>query len=144
MVPTGFPSWRSYFSFAVAREFTGGEHRPNLIERIGDVLSYPVFRPLNSLFQNITNPLVLTALVVAGIALTTLLFYPAQFIAAVQYVLPFIARIESWMLRFVLFAAIETAILGIGLRALGRMCNEPLKAAWINGNLEAHHIGSFR
>ncbi len=148
MTPTGFTSWPDYFRFTLAREFVPAEHNHapsiplNWMERTGHALSRPFLNPINSLLKNIKNPLVITALTIVAIAAITIIFYPAQFAAALYTVAPFLTHIQPWMMKGALFVGVEIIIGTLGLRALGRVCNPLLRTAWHTHQIIAIPIGT--
>ncbi len=145
---TGFPSWLNSFHFAFARQFAPADPQRsvniamNRLEKLGHFLSKPILQPLNFFLREIKNPLVILALTVSLVAIATLIFYPAQFMLVVTTVLPFLAKVEPWMVKLALFVCVETVILGIGLRALGRMCNKELRKQWHDQKIVPVHIGA--
>lgn len=148
ITPTGFDSWSNFFEFGLAREFVSADVEEAIeipesrLEKFGHVLSFPLLHPVNYLMREIKNPLVILSLTVALVALATLIFYPAQMMAAVYSVLPFLAKVQPWMAKLAAFCVVQTTILGMGLRALGRMCNTDLRKAWDNKEIVAIHIGA--
>lgn len=148
IVPSGFSSWQSYFQFAFAREFITmdtGESlgiKKNSLEKVGEVVSRPFLRPLDFLLREIKNPVVITAITVTLIAITTLIFYPAHFMLAVGSVLPFLVKVQPWMVKFALYIAVEVVIAAIGLRIFGRMCNTELRRLWNNNEIMPIYIGA--
>lgn len=148
VTPTGFHSWSNFFHFALARKFAPRDpHQPvtisrNVLENVGHVISRPILTPLNFMLREIKNPLVILALTVTLVALATILFYPAQFMMVASTVFPFLVKIQPWMVKLALFAAVETTILALGVRALGRMCNRELRQAWHARKLLPIHLGA--
>ncbi len=146
--PTGFSSWPNFFQFALAREFVPtDEEKPvviaaNRLEKLGHAISRPLLNPVNFLLREIKNPLVILSLTVALVALATLIFYPAEFMMAVYTILPFLAKVQPWMVKLAVFCGTEATILAVGLRALGRMCNTELRRAWHANEIVPVHIGA--
>lgn len=63
--------------------------------------------------------------------LNTLAFYPVQTVDRTARALNWLARNISWnKIRFVAWLGTEATILGVGLRAIGRLSNEELKQSW--------------
>ncbi len=81
------------------------------------------------------------ALTVSAIAVVTIAFYPAQFMATSYAVLPFLEGVKPWMVKFGLYLMVQATMTGIGLRAFGRVCNLNLREAWQKSELQAIHIG---
>ena len=145
--PTGFRSWSNYFQFALAREFVDRESNlpyknRNFLERVGHSVAQPLLAPTNFLFENIKNPVMILACTVMTIALISVAFYPAQMIGLMTTVLPLLANIEVWMIKGVIFGALEGTILAVGMRALGRVCNPQLRADWLAGQVTALQLGT--
>lgn len=124
-----FDSLSHYFRFALAREFVHGEnyqpyrYKKNALESIGGFIVRPLFQPGDYILKNIRNPLFITATVIVGLALTTLIFYPAM--------VPGLLTITS-ALKFTGYLFTQSTIIGLGLRTLGRLQNNELMAAWKN------------
>ena len=145
--PTGFRSWSNYFQFALAREFVDSASKlpyknRNFLERVGHIVARPLLAPANFLLENIKSPVMILACTVMTIALISVAFYPAQMIGLMTTVLPFLANIEVWMIKGVIFGALEGTILAVGMRALGRVCNPQLRAAWLAGEVTALQLGT--
>jgi hypothetical protein len=136
MIPTGFPSWPNYFKFTLANEFVEKESgniyhiKKGVLDRIANIICWPVLAPLNFFLREIKNPLVILSLTITLVALATLIFYPAQFMGAACTILPFLSHVKPWMVKFAVFLAVQMTIIGIGLRALGRLNNQELRHRW--------------
>jgi len=147
-VAVSFNSPLDYFKFAGAKGFCDSEqqhllnHSKNSLEKLGDILIKPSTLFVDYTLKNIRNPLMITALTVAAIAVVTLIFYPATVVAAVGTALPFIFKIQPWMIKFALFTAVEANILGLGLRTLGRLTNSTLMTAWNAREIQAVAVGT--
>lgn len=134
-----FDSIGSYFRFVLAKDFLHKDtlapvhYRKNFLERLGGKLAGPLLKPGDILLKNIRNPLLITALVVVSIALTTLVFYPGVYAAIVPM---------AKVVRFSLFCITQTTILGLGLRALGRLRDDVLMDHWIKREIVPLGIGS--
>lgn len=148
ITPTGFNSWSNFFQFALAREFVSADvEKPveisvNRLEKFGHAISRPFLHPMNFLLREIKNPIVILSLTVSLVALATLIFYPAELMMAVYTVLPFLAKVQPWMVKLAFFGVVQTTILGVGLRALGRMCNAELRNAWHAKEIVPVHVGA--
>lgn len=143
---TGFESFAAYKNFVFAKFFWDNEqHAPffyekNRLEKLGDYLT-PALRGLDFAGKNIRNPLFITALVVMAIAATTIAFYPVQFFALVDKVS--FVRVSPQLAKFALYFAVQTTIMGLALRTLGRLCpNGPLMQAWRAQKLTPISIGT--
>ena len=147
MHPTGFDSFGDFFSFTLAREYVELPQRgpfvypQNWAEKVGLVLAMPVLKPANFFVREIRNPLIILALTVAAVSFVTFLFYPAEFAAVAYDILPSLAHLPGWMMKAALFTLIEMAVAGVGLRALGRVCNQALLGPWQERRIEPIHIG---
>jgi hypothetical protein len=98
--------------------------------------------PLDYLFREITNPITLVALTALAALAVTIAFYPATVLGAVTTVVPIVASIQPWMLKMALYILIQTTVLGLGLRAYGRLQNPQLCQEWRNGTINALFIGA--
>jgi hypothetical protein len=148
VVTNTFESYRDYFNFVWAKGFYNIKRQEqiqypsNFLEKAGRGFLAPAFVPLDQLLQNIKNPLVITALTVTAIAIVTIAFYPATSASMIGTLFPFIFKIQPWMLKFAVFAAVELNILGIGIRTLGRLCNAELMQAWTRREVIPISIGA--
>jgi hypothetical protein len=135
MVITLFNSVGEYCRFVVAKEFclsTNGEqflYEKNYLERIGDGLIRPFLGSTDGVLRSIKRPLFIVAAALVIIALLTLIFYPSKLTAVM------VRSIEPWMIKLVLHITFQVTILGLGIRAIGRMNNETVAKAW-----NAHEI----
>lgn len=131
---TEFSSCRNYFQFLFAKGFTLDNklfaYSQNCLERAGSFLIAPTLGVADLTGQNIRNPLVSTAALIVAIAIVTICFYPVHFINAVGYVCPILLKITPQMAKGVVFALSQTTIVGVCLRALGRMTNRSLCIQW--------------
>lgn len=126
--PTGFDSFIEYWRFVWAREFhdvdppfAKTEYEKTILERVGDVMVRPLVGLGDHALRNIRNPLMVLTITLTAIVAVTILFYPEELVKAVSKVVPFALRIKPWMFRAGVFALVQTTILGVGLRALGRL-----------------------
>lgn len=144
-----FDSYIDYFRFSCAKGFYNltdekeVAYPKNILEKVGNKILAPIVVPMDRLLKNIRNPLVIVALTIAAIAIATIAFYPEVVAAAIGTALPFLLKIEPWMLKFAVFSAIELNILALGLRTLGRLCNKDLMQAWKNKEIDSFAIGTF-
>ena len=135
-----FISLGQYAQFAMAREFITTEnsrtygYAKNRREKWGDFIVAPLMRPANYVTLNIRSPLMITALVVAGLALATLIFYPGLVPG-----LFFLAK----SCKFAAFLMTQSTILGFCLRTLGRLGNGELMNAWDRNLLTPVKIGTL-
>lgn len=143
-----FDSCRDYFSFVFAKGFydpkekTVVDYPKNLLEKVGGVILAPAFTSTDQLLQNIKNPLVITALTLAAIAIVTIAFYPATFVGMIGIVIPFIWSIQPWMIQLAVYGAVQLNILALCLRTFGRLSNPSLTQAWTNRNVIPIAIGT--
>lgn len=146
--PTGFDSRADYFRFMWARKFLTADRRQEFtyakskLEILGEGLSKPALGLTNYALQNIRNPLMITALTLAAIGVTTILFYPDQFVRQVVQFMPFALCLKAWMIKAGLYAATQMMIIGVGLRTLGRLNNLQLRNAWAQRQVIPIFIGT--
>lgn len=103
------------------------------MEKIGEVLVSPYFKPGDFVLKNIRNPLFITAAVIVGLALTTLVFYP-EVVPAIGIVA---LALKGWV-----FLLTQSAIAGLGLRTLGRLNNSDLMTSWSSRKLVPVPMGA--
>lgn len=150
LAPLEFNSWRGYFRFSFAREFAhhdGHEYRilnypRNILERVGNFMTRPFLMPTDYLLREIKNPLVITALTVAALAVASFIFYPAQFLSVVYTIIPIAKSLQLWMVKAAAYTAINILIAGVGIRTIGRLCNSKLMKVQREGNLAPITLGS--
>lgn len=136
-----FNSAGDYFRFIGAKEFRSVEtgdifsYDKNRMEKIGEALSKPLLSSLDMVTRNIRKPLFVTAVAIAVIVLLTLVFYPSTFTGVVGKV------VQPWVIKFGCYVALQMTILGIGIRAIGRLQNETIIAAWNAKEIFALQIG---
>ncbi len=147
MAPLRFDSWQSYFSFCLAREFVDQQGRSlngRGIERIGHFLAAPIVKPLDALMREFRNPLVIVALTVSLLLITSIVFYPVQSMVLACRVLPFLKYIRPWHVKGALYIISQTVILGLGLRTLGRLSNPELMEAFARKRVIPIPIGAVK
>lgn len=136
-----FSGFKEYANFALAREFIYADsskgnfkHSPNTLEKLGSFLVAPLFNPADKIMKNMNNPVVIVAVTTAGLFAATLAFYPATIVHIIDHV---------WVLHMASFALSQSAILGIGLRTLGRLSQDcALMQAWKRQELIPLPLGS--
>lgn len=134
MIPTGFQSFSEYGKFVWAREFRDVQTQEKILyaktrlERFGDGLAYPIMRVADHSMRNIRNPVMIFSVASTCIVAVTILFYPAELIQIVTRVIPMAKKIQPWMIKVALYTVLQTTILGVGLRTLGRL--DPSGALW--------------
>lgn len=134
-----FDSLKDYFRFALAREFVHREncqsfsYKENFLEKIGGFTVKPLFHPSDYVLKNIRNPLFISATVIVGLALTTLVFYPA--------LVPGLLTLTG-ALKFTGYLLTQSTIVGLGLRTLGRLHNDQLMTAWKHQLLLPINLGT--
>lgn len=144
-----FNSCTDYYRFSGAKGFYEIKNQKEIaypkhfLEKVGDRILSPTVVPIDRILQNIKNPLMIVALTVAAIAITTIAFYPEVIASAIGTLFPFLLKVQPRMLKFAVFSVIEINILGLGLRTLGRLCNDDLMQAWTSKKIEAISIGTF-
>lgn len=143
-----FYSLKAAWHFVTAREFESREkeqpfeHRPNLYEKVGQIMLYPTLKIFDHMGRNITNPLYVVAAVIVGVAVTTILFYPSRFIEATRIVFPFIRFLTPGVVRFSLYLTAQITTLGMGTRTFGRYSNHALCQRWKQQELCAVPLGA--
>lgn len=141
-------SLKSTWQFVTAKEFEARsidqpfEHRLNLSEKGGHMLLHPTSKVFDHMGRNITNPLYVVAMVMMGVAMTTLLFYPSRAIEGVRKVFPFVRFLTPGVIRFSLYCATQITLLGMGTRTFGRFSNEELYERWKKQELYAIPLGA--
>lgn len=131
-----FDSYRQYAGFTFAREFFHRDTKQvylypkNILEKVGGALTFVVLKPADLLILKIRSPLVVLSSVIVGIALTTILFYPTQSIAMAMYLFPPLVKTGPKLLRMGTFLLLQSTILGLGIRTLGRLSNPELMNMW--------------
>lgn len=138
-----------YCRFAAAREFWQSnleqgrfDYNKNILEKMGDILVWPIFRNSDSFLKRIREPYMITAITVAAIGLTTVFFYPEQTVNTLNTVVPITSLIDPKTVKFLIFLGSEATIFGIGTRTLGRLCNDELQEAWKNKTVVAIPMGA--
>lgn len=96
---------------------------------MGHVLVAPITLPLDLTLRNIQRLLVINSLALAAMSLVTIAFYPDHFVHMVQRFAPFLL-VKASTLKFVTYVALQSIILGFGVRTFGRLCNSELMTAW--------------
>ncbi|MFA6915038.1 MAG: hypothetical protein WC222_01450 [Parachlamydiales bacterium] len=101
---------------------------PNLIEKIGDTLSWFAYDFKEFFFKMLFDPRVVTVWLTAFfMILTSLLFYPVNTWHILSTVFQWINDYTNWdHVRFCLWLISEVTIFGIGIRAFGRFTNQKL------------------
>ena len=135
-----------YSRFLFAREFATNvegsvaplNYKKNGLEKWGGRLVAPLFGLANIVGQNIQNPTFIIASTVVALAAITLFFYPEKFLALVPKAL----RIAPWVAKASFYVLLQITVLGIGLRALGRMRNPAVVEAHQQKNLLMIPIGA--
>lgn len=131
-----FDSASDYFNFVFAREFRTrdkedifrGSSHSSLLERVGGVLTAPILWTGDKLWQN--KPIFCVIVSVILIAAISFAIYPVATAAFFISIAPFLAKITPQIPRVAAFVLGEATVLGVGLRAIGRMSNEKLVKAW--------------
>lgn len=144
LTPTGFQSFSEYWRFAWAREFRDIDRHERVIyaktrlERLGDVMVYPIMRMADHTMRNIRNPLMILSVTLTAILAVTILFYPEELMRTISTLIPIAQKLKPWMIKGGLFTALQTTILGMGIRTFGRL--DPSGALWSIWNLKPRHI----
>lgn len=140
---------KDYFKFATAREFWHSSleegsfvYEKTTTEKIGDILVMPIFKNSDSLLKRIREPYMITAMTLAALGLTTLLFYPEETMSSINRVIPVSSMINPKTVKFALFLASELTILGFGARTVGRLSNTTLMNGWNDKTVMAIPLGA--
>jgi hypothetical protein len=105
-----------------------GDYHKNLTEKLGNLLLYPSLNLPKGLINALYNPKVLTvaftALALIGVQfafypITSALLLEKALVLISAYITPEIAKLAAYVF-------IQTAIVGLGTRAMGRFTNEGL------------------
>lgn len=138
---THFDSFNEYLRFVGAKYFWDRQNDvifvapKGYLERVGEVLTFPLIRPLDFALRNLQNPLFITALVIVGIVATSILFYPATFISVIGTVVPPLLLITPSVGKFTLYLLLQSTILGLFMRTWGRLNpSGGIMAAWNQRN----------
>lgn len=137
-IPIGFQSFSEYWKFAWAREFRdiGNQERvvyaKTRLERLGDMMTYPVMKIADYALLNIRNPLMILSVTLTAIIGVTILFYPAELMRIVTRLVPLAQKLKPWMVKGAGYVVLQTTIVGIGLRTLGRL--DPSGELWNRWN----------
>lgn len=148
MKPIGFDSWRHYFNFVFAREFRNVDdnqifaYSQTRMQKVGAILSKPIVSLTNYTLLNIRSPIVILSLTIVAIAGVSIMFYPAELVDFLSKIIPISHKVEPWMAKMILFLTVQTTILGVGLRAIGRLNNDELWAAWKTRQIYAVVLGA--
>lgn len=136
LTPTGFDSYKQYFQFAFAKEFRLQEnydpfvYPKSALERVGEGLAKPFTGFTDYSLKNIRNPLFITTLAMTAICAVTILFYPDRVVQWVERFIPMVLNVKPWMVKAGFYTVIQSMILGLGLRTLGRLNNPSLWETW--------------
>lgn len=140
---------RDHLRFVSAREFwrvDGSEgscsRNKNWIERAGDILLAPYTSSTDRVLRDIDKPYMVTALTLAALGIATLVYYPEQTAELALKVAPLKDYVMPWMVKFGVYIATESVILGVGLRTLGRQSDRELVSDWRGGRVVAIPLGS--
>lgn len=144
ITPTGFHSFNEYWRFVWAREFCDAathervDYAKTRLEKLGDFMVYPIMRGTDHALRNIRNPLMILSVTLTALVAVTILFYPEEFMGTIARTIPFALNLKPWMIQAALFTTIQTTILGVAVRALGRL--DPSGPLWARWNLEPREI----
>ena len=140
-------SWHDYFSFMLAKSFhytddPNKEFPPSAVEQLSRKVLAPLQVPVDVLLANITEPVMIIAIGVAGVAATTVVFYPDLSFQLVHAVCSPFIDFEPWMMKFATFCVLETGLNLLAIRTIMRYRNKELRAAWENRTIVPIHMGS--
>ncbi|MDB2614011.1 hypothetical protein N9Y92_02505, partial [Chlamydiales bacterium] len=120
------------------------KYSPNRLEKIGHTLRLGIGSALDLLLREIKNPITIVAFTALALLAATIGFYPATALAVVTTIVPFASAIQPWMIKLALYLLVQSTILGVGTRTLGRFDNPELLERWNKGDLEAVLPGDKR
>jgi hypothetical protein len=123
-----------YMALTPRPEQMASAYTQGRLEKIGDGLAWHVTKLPQHIRSALNNPKVITVALTALALLTVqFAFYPTATYLAAQAVFTFAAQyITASGVKIAIYAAIQTAITGIGVRALGRFSNDELMDKWYN------------
>ena len=134
-----FDGIKDYIAFALARKFVTNEgetfQSQTFQEKLGGYLVTPLLKPAHFCMKNIRNPLMIVALTLGALFVSTLLFYPAT-LSAIMLAVP--------VIKLTTYLTLQTTIVGLCLRTLGRLANRELMEAWDAHQLTPIGLGSTR
>jgi len=148
ITPTGFQSWKEYFSFVLAREYISAKtgevfiFKREKLEKLGSSLSSLGMKPLDFFLKEIRNPLMLVTTTASALFITSILYYPSQTGSIVTTILPFLKEIEPYHVRAFAYGMCQSIILGLGMRAYGRLENHTLMEAFKKKEIIPISIGT--
>jgi len=134
------------WAFAFAKGFRKRDSKqeflypPTRLEKAGSILGSGTRNVLDITLKEIKNPVMILGLTTIAAAGVTYLFYPEKIASHA----PIVTKIRPWMIKAGVYVTLENSILGIALRNLGRLNNQPLRQAWNSGKLEPVYIGDRR
>ena len=143
-----FDSLKDFGRFVFAKEYCLREtnepfvYQKSFAEKIGDVFLIPTMRPRDLVLRNLNNPIFIMSMVILGIALTTIAFYPTQFALVASMVMPAMIKLSPATIKFGLYIFTNMTIIGLFLRTWCRLNPEgELVKNWEKGNLRAVAVG---
>lgn len=138
---SGFPD---YIRFTFAKDFTWKEasatpfkYTKNKYEKIGNLFTKPILKPIDFSLRNGRNPLFIIAMTIGALFSATLLFYP--WVVAGVFTPAIAAGIKATA-----FTLTQSSIVGLCLRTLGRLNNQELMQEWDQHRIAPRGIGSLR
>ena len=104
----------------------------NWLEHAGDALCWHAMYLPRHIVKAFANPKVVTvALTALALLAVQFAFYPIATTLAIKSICIFIARhLSLWAVKLASYILVQSAILGLGTRALGRFCNSDLMNRW--------------
>lgn len=135
-------------SFALAKDFRHPNGQPfvwekNKAELVGHVMRMGVGSLADTFFKQVRNPATLVALTALCSLAVTLTFYPEATLNVIATVCPIALKLEGWMVRAALYILTQTTVVGIFVRAWGRVDNTELANSWKAGNLIPVYPGDW-
>ena len=104
----------------------------NLLEKVGSFLSWHVVELPAKVYHALRDPRVVTVACTALAMLSVqFAFYPRITAMAAKAIVSYVAhRVPAWLVKASVYTFIQTAIAGLGTRALGRFSNSELMQKW--------------
>lgn len=127
-------TWKEGFRFALAAEFRLKDegsfgYKMSSIEKIGTLYLKPLYRSFHWISSHIRKPSIIIFATLLVAFLVALTFYNLPTFVLLGKLFP-----SKWV-RFLFFLYIETTLLSLGCRAIGRFSNTLLVDLWKKGQL---------
>ncbi len=121
--------WKEGFQFALARGFRTKEGLPasypmSIGEKFGSIFLTPLYKTFEQISKYIRKPIAISLFTLIAALLAVVVFYNFPAFVILGKLFPY------QTVRFILFLYIESILLCIGCRALGRFNNSVLIELW--------------